>query len=92
MKKILFALLIFLSYLGNAHAQIGPGQQCGMAATMPCYVTGSGGGGSSTVNQGTQAATAAGSTWFVQEYLGRISPKPHKSPARYPWNRIGIRN
>jgi len=69
MKNILFLLLIFFSYLGTAYAQIGPGQNCGSAA-VPCYVTGSGGGGSTLVNQGTQAATAAGSTWFVQQYLG----------------------
>ncbi len=69
MKKILFSILIFLSYLGNANAQIGPGQQCG-TSSVPCYVIASGGGSTPVpVTQGAQAATAAGNTWFIQQYL-----------------------
>ncbi len=68
MKNIIISWIIFISYFGCAHAQIGPGQSCPQSA--PCYVINSGGGGSTTVNQGTQAITAAGSTWFVDLYVG----------------------
>ncbi len=69
MNRILVLSLFFLSYCAAAYAQIGPGSQC--TSSVPCFVTVTGGGGgSSTANQGTQAASAAGSTWFVQEYLG----------------------
>lgn len=70
MKNIIISALIFLSYCGVAYAQIGPGNQCGLSSGTPCYVTGSGGGGSTAVNQGAQAGTAAGNTWFVDPYVG----------------------
>lgn len=74
MKKIIISALIFLSYCGIAYAQIGPGQSC--TASNPCFVSISGGGGITigTVNQGTQAATATGSTWFFQEPLVQSAP------------------
>jgi len=69
MKKLIISGIIFLSYFGIAYAQIGPGTPCG-AQSLPCYVTVSGGGGGSvSANQGTQAASAAGSTWFFQQFL-----------------------
>jgi hypothetical protein len=68
MKRTLFSLLIFLSYLGAAHAQIGPGLPCGTTAANACYTQSSGGSGG-TVTQGPQAATATGNTWFIQQYL-----------------------
>ena len=68
MKKLLYSALIFLSYVSASYAQVGPGLTC--PSSTPCYVIESGGGAPTTANQGTQAASAAGSTWFVQEYLG----------------------
>jgi len=68
-NRILVLSIFFLSYCAAAYAQIGPGSQC--TSSVPCFVTVTGGGGgSSTANQGTQAASADGSTWFVQQYLG----------------------
>jgi len=69
MKKLIISAIIFFSYLGTSYAQIGPGSACGTTSSFPCFVTGSGGGGSSIVNQGTQAASAAGSTWFFDPYI-----------------------
>src|SRR5208283_5364220 len=68
-NRILVLSIFFLSYCAAAYAQIGPGSQC--TSSVPCFVTVTGGGGgSSTANQGTQAASADGNTWFVQQYLG----------------------
>lgn len=68
MKNLLYCSIIFLSYVTAAYAQMGPGTTC--PSTAPCYVIMSGGGGDVTVDQGVQAASAAGSTWFTQQYLG----------------------
>jgi len=67
MKKLLYSAIIFLSYVSASHAQVGPGVSC--TEISPCYVINSGGGVASTVNQGTQAASASGSTWFVDPYI-----------------------